>query len=105
MARVVPAIRGTFLRPVKDRAGLISPLVWCKSRGRNMSKSDEKAAAAEARRDPMVDKLLVQFLKAAPVSSAYKVGWCRTFGEKTQEHGDGSRGEAKCADEFCWCQK
>lgn len=68
--------------------------------------SDEKEAAKEARRLPEVERTLALYLKqGSPVNvSAYKTGWCRAFGRKTQEHGDGTIGEKVCADEYCWCK-
>lgn len=67
--------------------------------------SREKDEAAAERKMPGVEKLLRQFMHTQPHDrTAYRIGWARTFGRKTQEHGDLSIGEKVCSDEHCWCK-
>lgn len=70
------------------------------------NEEDPKIVARNERRTPEVEKMLRQFVGDGPKGNtdAYRVWWCRTFGAKSQEHGDGSHGAEKCRDDLCWCR-
>lgn len=73
------------------------------------NEEDPKITARNARKDPLTEKLLRQFLKleSGTDAKAYQVGYLRAFGEKTGEH-SGLYDETcadRCDDEHCWCRR